>query len=54
MTLANPDYFAFCDVKFFIEDLFGRSVDMGNEDWLREEIRPYVMKEVIYVPLRGE
>ena len=31
VTMATPDYFAFCDVMFFLEDLFGHTVDLVPE-----------------------
>ncbi len=48
VTMATPDYFAFTDVMFYLEDLFGRKVDLVPEKMLREELRPYVMCEVVY------
>lgn len=48
VTMATPDYFAFTDVMFYLEDLFERRVDLVAEKQLREELRPYIMSEVIY------
>ena len=36
-------------VQFYIEDLLGRPVDLGTEDSLRSELRPYVEREVVIV-----
>ena len=48
VTMATPDYFAFTDVMFYLEDLFGRKVDLVAEKQLREELRPYILSEVTY------
>jgi len=48
VTMASPDYFAFTDVMFYLEDLFGRKVDLVPEKNVREELRPYIMSEVVY------
>jgi predicted nucleotidyltransferase len=36
-------------VQFYLEDLFGRQVDLVTEKALRPELRPYVEKEAVYV-----
>jgi uncharacterized protein len=43
-------YDRYVRVKFFIEDLFHRSVDLVMPETLKARIRPYVEKEAIYVP----
>jgi hypothetical protein len=35
-------------VKLYLEDLLGHPVDLVQEDSLREELRPYILGEVIY------
>jgi predicted nucleotidyltransferase len=40
----------FFDLKFELEDLVGRPVDLGTPDMLRPELRPLVEKEAILVP----
>ena len=37
------------DLKFYLEDLLGRPVDLVTEKALRQEFRPYVEKEMIRV-----
>lgn len=39
----------YMDLKFFLEKLLGRTVDLVTEKGLREEIRPNVEKEAIRV-----
>jgi uncharacterized protein len=36
-------------VQFYLEDLFGRPVDLVTEKALRSELRPYVEREAIRV-----
>jgi predicted nucleotidyltransferase len=40
---------AFMDLKFYLEDVLGRPVDLVTEKALRQELRPYVEKEMIRV-----
>lgn len=35
--------------QFYIEDLLGRPVDLVTDGALRQELRPYVEREVIHV-----
>ena len=39
----------FFGVQFYLEDLFGRPVDLVSDKALREELRPYVEQEAIHV-----
>ena len=36
-------------VQFFLEDLFGRSVDLVTDKALRPELRPYIEREAKHV-----
>ena len=36
-------------VQFYLEDLFGRSIDLVTDRALRAELRPHVEREAIYV-----
>jgi len=40
----------FMDLKFYLEDTFGRSVDIGTPDTLRPEMRAQVERDLINVP----
>ncbi|HEX7052493.1 MAG TPA: nucleotidyltransferase family protein [Burkholderiales bacterium] len=40
---------AYMDLKFYLEDLLGRPVDLVTEKGLRQELRPYVEKELVVV-----
>ena len=37
-------------LKFYLEDLFGRKVDLVTEKGLKPRIRPHVEKDLIRVP----
>ncbi|MBE9214247.1 nucleotidyltransferase family protein [Plectonema cf. radiosum LEGE 06105] len=39
--------FDFIKVKLYLEDILGRSVDMGTLDTLRENLREPIIKDVI-------
>jgi len=39
----------YMDLKFFLEDLLGRSVDLVTDKALRRELRPFVEEELIRV-----
>lgn len=36
-------------VQFYLEDLFGCSIDLVTEKSLRAELRPYIEKEAVHV-----
>jgi len=38
----------YMDVRFFLEDLFGCTVDLVLEDNLKPRLRPFIMEEAIY------
>jgi len=39
----------YMDLKFFLEDLLGRRVDLVTRKALKPRLRPYVEKEAVYV-----
>jgi len=39
----------YMDLKFFLEDLFGRKVDLVIHDTLKPRLRGPVLREVVYV-----
>ena len=39
----------YMELKFFLEDLLGRDVDLVLADTLKDQIRPKIAKEVRYV-----
>ena len=44
-----PDWQRYFGAQGYLEDLFGRLVDMATDQDLRVEIRPYVEREAIHV-----
>lgn len=50
VDFSEPETFAtYMDAKLYLEDLFGRRVDLVTESGLRERIRPYVERDLIRV-----
>ncbi|MEW6110489.1 MAG: nucleotidyltransferase family protein [Thermodesulfobacteriota bacterium] len=51
LVVFDDDSFdAYFDLKFFLEDLFGRKVDLVTEDTIKPRIRPSILQEVVYAP----
>jgi uncharacterized protein len=46
---GKADFDRFMDLKFTLEDLFGRAVDLVTPDALRPELRPRIEHEAIHV-----
>ncbi|PKL70648.1 MAG: nucleotidyltransferase [Methanomicrobiales archaeon HGW-Methanomicrobiales-1] len=38
----------YMDCKFYLEDLFGRKVDLVMEGAIKKRLRPYIISEVVY------
>ena len=50
VEFAGPATFgAYMDLKFYLEDLLGRPVDLVTDKALRNELRPHIEKEMIRV-----
>ena len=50
VEFAGPATFgAYMDLKFYLEDLLGRQVDLVTDKAVRDELRPYIEKEMIRV-----
>src|SRR5437764_11793009 len=47
VTLKDHTFDTYCDVLFYLEDLFERKVDLVPEGQLKPRIRPYILSEVI-------
>jgi predicted nucleotidyltransferase len=50
VSLAQPTFDAYMDLKFYLEDLFGCRVDLVLEETIKPRLRPYILQEVIYAP----
>ena len=44
-----PSFDRYMELKFYLEDLLGRRVDLVTRRGLRERIRPFVEREAMYV-----
>ncbi|MBI3127811.1 MAG: nucleotidyltransferase family protein [Candidatus Tectomicrobia bacterium] len=51
VELDPKSFDAYMDVKFFLEDLFGRKVDLVLADALKPRLRPRILAEAVDVPL---
>ncbi len=40
----------YMDLKFFLEDLFGRRVDLVDRDAIKPALAPQILRSVRYVP----
>ena len=49
VTLEKATFDSYMDVKFFLEDLFGRPVDLVMAETIKPRLQPYILGEVIYV-----
>ena len=47
MEFEKPSFY-FMDLSFYLEDLFGRKVDLVTVKGLHPRIRPFVEKDVIW------
>ena len=47
---GKPTFDRFMGLKLYLEDTFGRSVDLGTPETLRPEMRAEVERELIHVP----
>jgi hypothetical protein len=50
VEFAGPATFRqYMDLKFYLEELLGRQVDLVTEKALRKELRPYIDRELVRV-----
>lgn len=49
VVLEKSTFDSYFGTKFFLEDTFGCKVDLVEEKMMREELSPYIMRDVIYV-----
>jgi predicted nucleotidyltransferase len=48
VELAHPTFDHYMDLKFFLEDKLGRSVDLVLADSLKPRLKPIVTREAAY------
>ena len=50
LELDEKTFDAYMDVKLFLEDLFGRPVDLVLADALKPALRKGILRETVYAP----
>jgi predicted nucleotidyltransferase len=48
VEFEKPTFRNFMNLAFFLEDLFGRKVDLLTPEGISHRIRPYVEREVVW------
>jgi predicted nucleotidyltransferase len=48
IVMEKPTFDTYMEVKFYLEDLFGRKVDLVMEEAIKPRLRPYILDEVEY------
>ena len=48
VVLERRTFDSYMDVKFFLENLFERDVDLVMEETIKPRLRAYIMEEVVY------
>ena len=48
VKMEKPTFDTYMDVKFYLEDLFGRKVDLVMEEAIKPQLRSYILNEVEY------
>lgn len=48
VELSEPTFDNYMDLKFFLEQLLNREVDLVMADTLKRRLRPRILREVIY------
>ena len=48
VEFERPTFDSYMDLKFFLQDLLGRDVDLVLADTVKPRLRPYIMSEVEY------
>lgn len=47
-TIDEPSFDRYMEVRFFLEDLLGRRVDLVLEEDVKPRLLPHILAEVIY------
>ena len=48
VELEKPTFDHYMDLKFYLEELFGRSVDLVLSDTVKPSLVPHILREVAY------
>jgi len=49
VEFTTPSFDNYMELKYFLEELFGREVDLVLADSLKAQIKPKILSEVVYV-----
>ena len=49
VTFSEPTFDHFMDLKFYLEDLFGRPVDLVLEENVKKRLKKTITQETLYV-----
>jgi len=49
VEMTEPTLDHYMDLKFYLEDLFGSSVDLVLADTIKPRLKPYIDRDLIYV-----
>jgi len=50
VDFERKSFDGYMDLKFLLEDLFGRRVDLVISDAIKPRLRPAILSEAVYVP----
>jgi predicted nucleotidyltransferase len=50
VTFEKKSFDAYMDLRAFLEELFGRRIDLVLSDAIKPRLKPYIVKEAIDVP----
>ena len=48
VELTEPSFDHYMDLKFYLEQLFGKSVDLVLADTVKPRLKPIITQEVVY------
>lgn len=48
VEFTNPSFDSYMELKFFLEELFGHEVDLVLADSLKAQVKPKILREVLY------
>ena len=49
VTFSEPTFDHYMDLKFYLEDIFGRPVDIVMEKTLKKRLKKTILQETLYV-----
>lgn len=50
VEFERKSFDGYMDLKFFLEDLFGRAVDLVIKETIKPALRGPILKDVVYLP----